>query len=166
MEHWRCPLASWRIPQWFLDRLPDGVHEAVGSICFPLKPSEGPEYWSTKPLYVPQLYSTPQYAGCCKKGIRLFVSIPHSWGSHTLSLSPWKKVTGQEGLSGTGLCHLGTGVRWVKWNYSSWVLQCVQSQISLATTVCWNLSSGLLDFHKGILVISDGENCCPLRGRR
>lgn len=52
----------------------------------------------------------------------------------------------------TELCHLGEGATWVKSHCSSYPLQCIQTCIIFAPTICWNFSTGLLDFPQGSLV--------------
>lgn len=77
---------------------------------------------------------------------------------HSLTFSHfplWEKSGAKTSFPGTGLCHPGGELTLVKWNCSTYPLQCVLSQIFFfffAPAVCWNFSAVFLDFCKGSVV--------------
>ena len=86
----------------------------------------------------------------------LLGNVPHIWGSwvftYTLSLSPVRKITGQKISFVTELCCLKGEVTWLKWNCSSYSLQCIQSQIIFCSNNVLELG-GLMDLYKGTVTL-------------
>lgn len=98
-----------------------------------------------------------QCSGCSEEERRCISCILQSWGSpaftHWLFLST---VGGITSLSFSPLlCHLGTDMMLVKSRFSLYAFQYIKT-LSLfcfsSLMVCWDFSSGNLNFHKGLLV--------------
>lgn len=132
VKHWECLWANWedlqmRHPQQLVDRISDRGREAVirnniSLICSILSPgcsSPSHSLPSSHEIHKPVL-----------DGVRKKL-VTHSSDSQALTCShfpPWEKSWAEKVDLGIELCHLGRGVMWVKWNCSSYMLQCVRSE--------------------------------------
>ena len=91
-----------------------------------------------------QLCQFPQCAGWGRIKVGLMASVSQGWGNPaltSLSLSPVGEVTG----------HLGKEVMWVKCNCSSYLLQCIDSQIFLLSRGL-EIFLGFCGSDKGVLI--------------
>ena len=164
---------------WLLEGIPSGsiasfpMHpipvRLVGCTSLRFPPTALP---ATSQTLHPQPHNIPQRSEWDEKWISLAVSpiAEETTPSFTCSYFPqWEEsqVTGYKNHSfGNELCCLGGGRTQVKWKWSSYLLQCIQSWIFLLQQCAGTSGLNFWTSKKALSSAGDGQNWYSLRGKK
>ena len=142
--------------QQLMGRLLSGVHDTVSRIHVPLTPSESPICHSPSLFPSPVRQLMTQYSGWDKREMGLFGIVLHCWEAACsltcFHFTPWEKSLAKKVISlHWAMPPWGTGDAGEVKMLLLPSPVCPNTYFS-APTMCWNFSSGNLDFQKGSLI--------------